>query len=129
MKEKNNRTKRVYVRFTEEEFTLLQKQFKSSTERKISSYIRNVLLKKPIYAGVVDQSLKDIMAELFELRKDFNGIANNFNQAVHKLHTLDSYTDIKAWLITFELSRKSMLKSMEDMKFYINKTAGKWLQS
>ncbi len=129
MKVKNNRSKRVYVRFTEDEFQLLQKYFKSTTERKISSYIRSVLLRKPLYAGVVDQSLKEIMAELFELRKDFNGIANNFNQVVHKLHTLDSYTDIKAWLLTFELNRKSMLKKMDEMRLYINKTAEKWLQS
>ncbi len=129
MKEKNNRTKWVHVRLTEAEHLLIQKQFKSTTERQFSNYIRNIILKKPVYAGVVNQSLKDIMAELFELRKDFNGIANNLNQVVHKLHTLDRHQEIKAWLLLFEIDKKSLQKCMEDMRVYINKTADKWLQS
>ncbi|PSK90858.1 plasmid mobilization protein [Taibaiella chishuiensis] len=129
MKEKNNRTKWVHVRLTEAEHLLIQKQFKSTTERQFSNYVRNIILKKPVYAGVVNQSLKDIMAELFEMRKDFNGIANNLNQVVHKLHTLDRHQEIKAWLLLFEIDKKSLQKSMEDMRVYINKTADKWLQS
>ncbi|WP_316835057.1 plasmid mobilization protein [Pedobacter nutrimenti] len=129
MKEKNNRTKRVHLRLTEAEFLQLDKYFKSTTERRISNYIRSVLLQKPLYKGVVNESLKDIMATLFELRKDFNGIANNLNQVVHKLHTLDRYPDIKAWTLLFEMDRKALQKSMEEMRLYINKTAEKWLQS
>lgn len=129
MSEKNNRTKVVHIRLTEEEYSRFLKHFKSTTEHSFSSYIRNLLLKKPMYAGVVNLSLRDIMAGLFDLRKDFNGVANNLNQIVHKLHTLDKYPEIKAWLLLFDLYKKSLQKSMDEVRVYIDNTAEKWLQS
>lgn len=129
MKEKNNRVKRLNIRLTEAEFLRVDKQFKASTERQFSNFLRSLILKKPIYAGVVNQSLKDIMAELFELRKDFNGIANNLNQVVHKLHMTDKIPEVKAWLLLFEMDKKALQKAMDEMRIYINKTAEKWLQS
>lgn len=130
MKEqKKNRTKWVNVRLTDAEEALLQKHFKSTTERKLSAYLRSIMLAKPMIKAVRNESLNDIIKELYELRKDLNGIANNFNQAIHKLHTLSSHSDIKAWLLSFEINRKTMQKSIEEMKLYINKTSDKWLQS
>lgn len=129
MKEKNNRIKRLNIRLTEAEFMRIEKHFKASTERQFSSFLRSLILKKPIYAGVVNQSLKDIMAELFELRKDFNGVANNLNQVVHKLHMTDKIPEVKAWLLLFEMDKKALQKAMDEMRIYINKTADKWLQS
>lgn len=80
-------------------------------------------------AAVRNQSLQDIMAELSALRKDLNGVANNFNQAVHKLHTLDHVSQFKGWLLTYDMERRKLLKDIEQIKVYINRTAEKWLQS
>ena len=40
------------------------------------------------------------------LKNELNAIGNNFNQAVHKLHTLDHVPEIKAWAILNESSKK-----------------------
>ncbi|WEK17953.1 MAG: plasmid mobilization relaxosome protein MobC [Candidatus Pedobacter colombiensis] len=130
MKEqKNNRIKLVQARLTLAEEALLIRHFKSTTERKLSAYVRSVMLAKPLIKAVRNESLNDIIKELYELRKDLSGVANNFNQAIHKLHTLSTYPEIKAWLLGFEINRKAMQKSIEEIKLYINKTSDKWLQS
>lgn len=76
-----------------------------------------------------NQSLDDITAVLFKLRKDLNGAANNFNQAVHELHTLSKISEFKAWLMTYQSDKNSLLEKIEVIKNYIDKTAEKWLQS
>lgn len=126
--ENNNRDKWLHVRLTVEEHTAINKGFKSTTETKLSDYVRKVILGKPMIASVRNQSLQDILAELQQLRKDLNGTANNFNQAVKKLHTLKDLSAIDQWLIGFRLDERRLLSSIETMKDYINKTAQKWLQ-
>jgi hypothetical protein len=130
MKEqKNNRTKLVQARLTAAEEVLLQQHFKSTTERKLSTYVRSIMLGKPMIKAVRNESLQDVIKELYELRKELNGIANNFNQAIHKLHTLSAYPDINAWILSFEINRKAVQRNIEEIKSYINKTSDKWLQS
>jgi transcriptional regulator of NAD metabolism len=46
-----------------------------------------------------NQSADEFLAEMIQLKHELNAIGNNFNQAVHKLHTLDHTADIKAWAI------------------------------
>lgn len=127
--QKKNRDRWIHIRVTEAEHSQIHKQFKTTTERQFSAYARKVLFGKPMIKGYKNESLKEITSTLFELRKDLNGIANNLNQVVHKLHTTGGDAELKGWLMSFEFSRKSTSKSIEDIKVFINKTAEKWLQS
>src|SRR3546814_141487 len=102
---KNNRSKWLHLRLTEEELRILQKRFNASTYRKFSEYTRQVILSKPVIAGYKDQSLDEVIAVLSVLRKDLNGVANNFNQVVHKLHTLDHIPEYRTWLRVNEQDR------------------------
>lgn len=125
---KNNRSKWLHLRLTEEELVILQERFKASAYRKFSEYTRQMILSKPVIAGYKDQSLDDIMAVLSALRKDLNGTANNFNQAVHKLHTLDHIPEFKGWVAAHERGREQVLKDIEIIRDYIAKTADRWLR-
>ena len=127
--EKVNRDKWLHVRLTEAEQTALKKAFKGTTQTKLSDYARAILLGKPMIAAVRNQSLQEILAELSALRKDLNGVANNFNQAVHKLHMLDHLPQFKSWLLAYDLDKRKLLKDIAQMKDYINQTAEKWLRS
>lgn len=130
MKKNNgNRTKWLHLRLTEQEFKALQQQFSKTTQRKLSGYARDILLGKPMIAAYRNQSLQDILAELSRLRKDLNGIANNFNQAVHKLHVSDTSYEIKAWVRTHENVGEELLKYIREIHGFINKTAELWLRS
>jgi len=127
--EKINREKWLHLRLTEEEQRLILKRYAGTTHTSLSEYSRAMLMGKPMIAAVRDQSLQDILAELSAMRKDLNGVANNFNQAVHKLHTLDHIPQIQSWLLSYDLDKRKLLKDIESIRDYINKTAEKWLQS
>jgi hypothetical protein len=124
---KDNRSKRVHVRFTDLEFEKIQAQFTRSTCRKLSEYIRLVLLNKPVRMNQRNQSLDDFMAEMIGLRNELNAIGNNYNQTVKRLHTLEDVGDIKAWLMINEAARKIIQKKIGEIKEKINQINDIWL--
>jgi len=130
MEEQNkNRTRWLHLRLTNDEYELLQKYFTRSTCPKLSDFARKNLLRKPVVLKYRNESLDDLMSELILLRKDLNGIGNNFNQAVKKLHTLVQISEFKHWITLYELEKKVLFNSMEQIKKHIEKLSQKWLQS
>jgi hypothetical protein len=117
---KVNRSKRVHVRFTDREFEKIQAQFTRSTCRKLSEYVRRVILNKPVTMNQRNQSLDDFMAEMIVLRNELIAIGNNYNQAVKRLHTLEQLEEIKAWFQINETARQIILKKVSEIKEKIN---------
>ncbi len=125
-RQKLNRTKIIMVRLTTAEYEQLHKKFKSTICRKQSDYLRNVLLLGKVTVLTRNQSLDDFMAEMIALRKELNGIGNNFNQAVHKLHLLDRIPEFRTWIMQSEQEKKMLLKMIEEIKNRISQFAEKW---
>lgn len=116
MKEpKEIRVKWVTVRFNEMEKARLDKLYKKTTCNSLGEYIRSVLLKEPVLVRFRNQSADDFLEEILLLRKELNAIGNNFNQLVHKLYTLDSMPEIKAWAILNESGKKSFMKKAAEI--------------
>lgn len=128
-KENSNRTRIVGLRFTPQEYAKIERQWKASTCRKLSDYIRKYLFNKPITTNYRNQSLDEFMSEMIRLRGELHAIGNNFNQAVKRLHTLQQIPEFKTWIITSELDRKILLNKVEEIKISIQKISEKWLQS
>ncbi|WP_233164707.1 plasmid mobilization relaxosome protein MobC [Pedobacter sp. ASV28] len=130
MKEKkNNRNKWLHLRLTEEEYTQLNKAFASTTERKLSDYSRKILLGRPMIGGYRNLTTDALVTEFAQLIKTLNGIGNNFNQVVHKLHTLRHDKEFSALFTAYEMDKRKLLKEVQDMRDFMNKCAGQWLQS
>lgn len=127
-KENSNRTRIVGLRFTPQEYAKIERQWKASTCRKLSDYIRKYLFNKTITTNYRNQSLDELMSEMIRLRGELHAIGNNFNQAVKKLHTLQQIPEFKMWIITSELDRKILLNKVEEIKNSIQKISEKWLQ-
>ena len=123
-----NRTELLQVRLTTKELETIQNKFLKSTCRKLSDYIRKVLLEKPITVNVRNQSLDDFMNEMIYLREELNRIGSNFNQAVKRLHTLQKIEEFKLWLSLYEMTRKILLEKTENIKQKIAQINDKWLQ-
>lgn len=119
----------MHLRLTAEEYRLLEQQFKSTTERKISVYARKVFLRKPMIGGYRNLTADALMIEFSKLIKDLNGVANNFNQAVHVLHTNKHHQHIHQWLSGYQADRAKLVEDIQNIKEFIHKTAGIWLQS
>jgi hypothetical protein len=127
-KENSLRTRIIGLRLTQKEYQQIEKKFKNSTAKKMSDYVRHVLFDKPITVYQRNKSLDDFMTEMISLRSELNSIGNNFNQAVKKLHTLQQIAEFKAWIITYELEKKTLFNKVDEIKNRINKIADEWLQ-
>jgi hypothetical protein len=125
----SNRTRIVGLRFTPREYAKIEKKWKTSTCRKLSDYIRRHLFEKSINTIYRNQSLDDMVHEMMQLFKQLNGIGNNFNQAVKKLHTLNQIPEFKVWIISAELDKKILFDKIDEIKNYIRKISEKWLRS
>lgn len=126
--EKINRTKILNLRLTDADYSKLQARFNKTTQRKFSDFARAMLLGKPQIGAYRDLSMDAMMTQFSALRKDLNGIANNLNQVVHKLHMIDDPRHIPKWLKHYETEHRSLLETMDSIRIQVNKIAAKWLQ-
>jgi hypothetical protein len=128
MSEKDKLIRKVTVRFKPEEYKRINASFKTTTKRKLSEYIRYVLLEKPVTFYTRSQSLDDLMAELILLKNELSAIGNNFNQAVKRLHTMNYKGDIKSWVSLNEKHKENFFKKVDEINQKITQLSGPWLQ-
>ncbi|MFH6936354.1 plasmid mobilization protein [Flavobacterium sp. FlaQc-30] len=128
-RENSNRTRIVGLRFTPDEYAKIERKWKASTCRKLSDYIRRHLFEKSINTTYRNQSLDDMIHEMTQLFRQLNGIGNNFNQAVKKLHTLNQIPEFKVWIISAEMDKKILFDKIDEIKNYIQKISERWLRS
>lgn len=129
MEKEPNKTKWLHVRLSEEEYKKILTHFKKTTCRKLSQYTRNKMLDKPLTLLYRNQSLDDVMAELIPLRKSLFALSNNFNQAVHKLNSMQQSDFAERWIKAFEQSRMDVQKQVDEAADSIRKIAESWLQN
>lgn len=125
--EKTNRTRKVTVRFSEAEFEKVMRSFRTTTSRKLSEYIRYVLLEKPVTVYTRDQSMDDVLALFVSLKNELSAIGNNYNQSVKKLHTMDRIPEIKSWTETSEKQQELFIHKVAEINFQIAQLSDKWL--
>lgn len=126
--QKNNRDKWLHVRVNSTEYKKITTGFSNSTKRKLSEYIRSIVLEKPITVYTRNRSFDDFVAEMIMLRNELRAIGNNFNQLVKKLHTTDTDIEIKALALVSEKSKEIFFKKCEEINQKISQMADKWSQ-
>jgi hypothetical protein len=122
------RKKWFKIRVNDEEIKKIKAFSRSTTCKGASHYARNILLQKPVIVKYRNGSADDILAEMIRLKNELNAIGNNFNQAVHRLHTLDKIPEIKIWLIQNEMLRQTFMKKVEEIRIEMIKIHEQWLQ-
>lgn len=127
-KQKKGRYRIIGLRLNGEEYKKLETGWKKSTVVKLSEYVRRMLFGKRITVYTRNQSLDELMAELVVLRRELNAIGVNFNQAVHRLHTLDHAPQMQLWVQRFETDRGRFFDITEAIQLKVNSIAAEWLQ-
>lgn len=127
-KKKQVRTRIVPFRLLPDEYAKLETGWKKTTIRKLSEYLRRLIFNRPVTGYVRNRSLDEFMAEMILLRKELNSIGVNFNQAVHRLHTLDHLPQMQLWLKGFEQDKKVFFGKVDEIKNRINLISDVWLQ-
>lgn len=118
----------VVVRMNKMEFNELEKLKARSTEKSISNYLRKVALGKPVTVIYRNASADDFLTEMIQLKKELNAIGNNFNQAVHKLHTLDRIPEFRTWIRHYEIVHHQFLQKTDQIIIRGNQIYQLWLQ-
>lgn len=130
MKKPENEVRKIFIkiRMNDEELKQVKKKQQQTTERSLSEYIRNVSMQKPVTVKYRNQSADDFLKQMLELKKELNGIGNNFNQAVHKLHILDKIPEFRFWIQQYDGLQKSLVSKVEEIKLKVSQLYEQWLQ-
>jgi hypothetical protein len=110
----------ISIRVKPDEYNTIYNLFKVTTCKKLSQYVRKVLLQKPVVITYQDESTREILTALNQLSRELSAVGNNFNQTVHKLHTLDHIPEIKIWAELTESSRQIVVKKVEEIRISLN---------
>lgn len=127
-KEADVRRKMVVVRMNEKEFSDLEKFKARSTEKTVSNYLRKVALCRPVTIIYRNGTADDFLNEMIQLKNELNSIGNNFNQAVHKLHTLDRIPEFRNWIQGYETVHDQFLAKVDEIITRGNQIYQLWLQ-
>jgi hypothetical protein len=125
---KQNRIKRLTIRFTEPEYEQLEKAFKKSTCRQMVAYARKVLGAKPVTILYRNESLDQLMTELIKIRKEFNAVGNNFNQIVKKINSVNDQSLSQIWLPYAQTLQKDLVERVKNIQGKMDEYSTKWLQ-
>lgn len=107
----------------------MEKKWQESTCRKLSDFVRKTLFGKPVTTLYRNQSMDEMMAEAGRLRGELNSLANNFNQAVKRLHGLQQIAEFRSWLMACEVEKQLLLGKVDEIKNHIQKMAQQWLSN
>ena len=123
-----NRSRILLTRLKPAEFTLLDSRFKKTRFRKLSEYIRSVLLEKPITVTYRDKSMDEVLEELILLRRELNAIGNNLNQTVRNINSAHGHADTRLWVTLLGVINSKLEPSILQIKDQMNKYADIWSQ-
>ena len=117
---KKIRSKWLTIRLNEDEEKKLIQLYSRTTCNALSEYARDVLLRQPVNILYRNQTADESLEEMILLKNELNAIGNNFNQAVHKLHTLNHDFQIKAWAILNEANKKAFMNKVDEIRERMN---------
>lgn len=126
--EKTKLIRKVTVRFTVAEYNFINASFRNTTKRKLSEYIRFVLLEKPVTVYTRDKSVDDLMVQFILLKNELSAIGSNFNQAVKRLHTMNKMEELKPWIAANEKHKENFFLKVSEINQKIAQINSKWLQ-
>ena len=128
MKENQSNTTRNWISFRVKpaEYTIIYQYFEASTCQKLSEYARLVLLNKPIVVNYRNQSADEILSAMYALKKELTIIGSNFNQAVHKLHSIKNVPEVEMWAMMNEAAKQNLLHKIEEIRIRMTQLYEQW---
>ena len=110
------------------EYQQLEKNWKKSTEKSNSNYLRKLALHEPITVLIRNQSIDDLTEAMIGIKKEINFIGHNLNQVVHKLHALDRIPEFRTWAIQYEITRERIQAEITKLLLHCHQMLSQWSQ-
>jgi len=128
MSERRESKEWISIRVKPEEYKIIYAFYEGTTCRKLSEYVRRVLLKKPVVVNYRNQTAEESLELMNRLKNGLNAIGNNYNQAVKKLHSLKAVPELKTWILLNEATRQNLVQKIEEVRLQMNKIYELWSQ-
>lgn len=128
MSEQRESKEWISVRVKPEEYNKIYTFYMSTTCRKLSEYVRMVLLRKPVVVKYRNQTADESLDAMNQLKNELTAIGNNFNQVVKKLQSLSTVDDIRSWILLNEATRLMLIQKTEEIRIQMNKIYELWSQ-
>ena len=126
---KKIRNKWLTIRMTDAEYEEVRRLCKKTTCRQLSQYGRSVLLNKPVYVKYRSESLDAFLNVIVDLQREFKAVGFNFNQVVHKLHTLQEIPEFRAWVLVNEKHKDLLFSKIKVIQDRMNEAYELWQKS
>lgn len=116
------------MRVSADELKCIQQFRKKTTEKSLSNYARKILLKQPVTVLHRNQSADAFLSEMVKLKRELNALGNNYNQTVHKMHTIERIPEFRAWIQVNEQSRNAFLVKVDQIGTRLFQIHQQWSQ-
>ena len=126
--QKQIRSLTLKLRVSPEEKKKMLVFLSKTTDRTLSNYLRKLALQKPVTIRYRNESTDQFLHEMADLKKELNAIGNNFNQAVHKLHTLDRIPEFRNWIQEQQQQHRLITRSIDKIRLRITQLYELWSQ-
>ncbi|MDO3627533.1 hypothetical protein [Mucilaginibacter sp. BT774] len=123
-----NRSIGYTLQLKPDEYRLLKARFQKTQFRKMSEYMRSVLLEEPVTVNYRDKAMDDVLEELVLLRRELNAIGNNLNQAMHTIKAAPDCADTRLWMNLMSIINSKLEPSIAQIKERMNQYADIWSQ-
>lgn len=127
--QKTIKNKWLTVRMSEQEYSQLGRLWKKTTFGQMSEYVRSVILQKPVHIKYRNASADAFLSEIIILRNEFKAVGVNFNQVVHKLHTLEHIPEFRSWMALNERHKEQLFIKMKEIQDRVNAIYQLWLSN
>ena len=128
-KQKTLRKFWLNIRLTEAEHRHMMQAFSRTTDKKLSSYARKLLLGKPVKIIYKDATLDAFVQEMVVLRKELNGIGNNFNQLIKRIHSVWQTPEQLLLLKYSEKMQAQLVEKASQITSCVRKITEQWYQN
>ncbi|PAW92293.1 hypothetical protein CKK33_01805 [Mucilaginibacter sp. MD40] len=126
--EADNLTRVLLTRFKQAEYDQISNRFKQTRFRKLSEYVRSVLLGKPVTVFYRDKSMDELLEEIVNLRQELNAIGNNLNQAMRSINAAHGNADTKLWMNLLSIVTGKLEPAIQQIRDQMNNYAEVWSQ-
>jgi len=126
--QEDNRSRWYNIRLKPDEYNLLNGRFQKTQFRKLSEYMRSLLLEKPVTVIYRDKAMDDMLEEMVLLRQELNAIGNNLNQAMRNINGAHGNADNRLWLNLLSVINTKLEPAIKQIKERMNQYAEIWSQ-
>ncbi len=119
----------IYVGLKLEEYAKIELQYKASTCRNKSEYIRNLIYNRPITMLYRNQSLDDLIEEITILNKEINTIKNELSKTLEIMCMHKNSSEFNQKIQEIELKIANLHQIIDQVKNQMIKITDKWLLS